>query len=117
MGSGDDVLGVDEGTTAGVNRLLGVLLQDGHMPGILAELTVSINVNGILDATGDASGVPHATTAELLGWSLRAEGTTAADLVDAAGLLNRTIAIVSTLKETANIRVSFKLTTYTVGDG
>lgn len=106
MGSGDDVLGIDEGATAGVNRFLGVLLQDGHMPGILAELTVSIDVNRVLDATGDASSVPHATASELLGRSLRAEGTTAADLVDAAGLLNRTVAIVSSLKETARIRVS-----------
>jgi len=65
MGSGDNVLGIDESTTAGVDRLLGVLLQNGHMPGVLAELTVSIHVDGVLDAAGDSGGVPHSTTTEL----------------------------------------------------
>jgi len=97
MGSGDNVLGIDEGATAGVDRLLGVLLQNGHMPGVLAELTVSIHVDGVLDATGDTGGVPHSTATELLGRSLGTQGTTAADLVDAAGFLHRSVTIIGAL--------------------
>jgi len=66
MGSGDNVLGIDESTTAGVDRLLGVLLQNGHMPWVLAELTVSIHVDGVLDATGDSGGVPHNGSAQFI---------------------------------------------------
>lgn len=100
MGRRDDVLGIDEGAAAGVDRLLGVLLQDGHVPGILAELTVSIDVDGILDAASDAGGIPYsaATQLLLLGRSLRTQGSTAADLVDTTGLLHGTVAIVSALK-------------------
>lgn len=98
MGSGNDVLGIDERATAGVDRLLGILLQNGHMPGILAELTVSINVDGILDATGDTSGVPHSTTTKLLGRSLGTQWTTAADFVDTAGLFHGSVSIIGTLE-------------------
>lgn len=99
MGSGDDVLGIDEGATAGIDGFLGILLQNGHMPGIFAELTVTININGILDAASDAGSVADTTTSQLLGRSLWTQWATAANLVDAAGLLHGTVAIVSALEE------------------
>lgn len=99
MGSGDDVLGIDEGATAGIDRFLGILLQNGHMPGIFTELTVTINIDGILDAASDARSVADTTTSQLLGRSLRTQWATAANLVDAAGLLYGTVAIVSALEE------------------
>lgn len=93
------MLGINESAAAGIDRFLGILLQDGHMPGILAEFTVAIDVNGVLNATSDAGSIPDTTTSQLLRRSLRAQWTTAADLVDAAGLLHGTIAIVSALQE------------------
>lgn len=93
------MLGVDEGATAGVDRLLGILLQYGHMPGIFTEFTVAIDINWILDATCYAGSVPYTTTSQLLlRWCLWAQWAAAADLVDAAGLLNRTVAVVSALQ-------------------
>lgn len=45
---------VDEGATAHVHTLVGVLLEDGHLPGVLAELGVAVHVDGVLDAAVDA---------------------------------------------------------------
>lgn len=99
MGSGDDVLGIDQGATAGVDRFLGILLQNGHVPGIFAELTVTVDIDGILDATGNAGSVAGTTTTQLLGRGLWTQWATAANLVDAAGLLHGTVAIVGALDE------------------
>lgn len=99
MGSGDDVLGIDKGATASVDRFLGILLQNGHMPGIFAKLTVTINVDGVLDAASDAGSIADTTTSQLLGRSLWTQWATAANLVDAAGLFHGTVAIVSALEE------------------
>lgn len=99
MGSGDDVLGIDEGATAGIDRFLGILLENGHMPGIFAEFAVTIDIDRILDATSNAGSIAGTTTTQLLGRSLWTQRTTAADLIDAAGLLHGTIAIVSALEE------------------
>lgn len=99
MGRRDDVLGINESAAASIDRFLGILLEDGHMPGILAELTVTIDIDGILDAARDAGGIPYATTSQLLlGRTLGAQWTTTADLVDATGLLHRTVAIVGALQ-------------------
>jgi len=98
MGSRDDVLGIDEGATAGINRFLGILLQNSHMPGIFTKLTVAIDIDWILDASCDASCIPSSATSQLLRRSLWTQRTTAANLIDAASLLHRTIAIISTLQ-------------------
>lgn len=65
MGRRQNVLRIDEGAATNVHRLLRVLLQDGHLPGILAELAVTVDVRRILDATGDAVRVATAALAGL----------------------------------------------------
>lgn len=65
MGRGDDVLIVDQSTSADVNRFLGVLLQDGNLPWVFTELAVTVDVDRILDATVDALRVADATLAQV----------------------------------------------------
>lgn len=60
----DDVIGVDQSSSAHVDRLLRVLLQDGRLPRILSELAVAIDVRWILDSTVDSLGVSDAALLE-----------------------------------------------------
>lgn len=77
MRGGDDVEGIDQCTAAHVNRLLWILLQNGHLPWIFAEFAVAINVDRSLDAAGDSLRVSLAA----LAWrNVRTRWTTAAHL-------------------------------------
>ena len=49
MGGCEDVEWVDQGSSADVNAFLGVLLQNGHLPGILAWSPIRLPLINVLD--------------------------------------------------------------------
>lgn len=82
MGSGDDVKMIDESASANVDAFLGVFFEDGHLPGVLSELAVALDVNRVFDSSVDAMGVAGTTLVELIeSWvgNLRSDRLAAAD--------------------------------------
>lgn len=65
MGGSENMQGVDQGTTTHIHALLGVLLQYGYLPRVLAKFRVSINVNRVLDASVDALRVPGSASVSI----------------------------------------------------
>lgn len=89
MRSSQNMQMINEGPAANVHRLFGILLQNGHLPRVLSELTVTIDVHWVLDATGDAVGVASSALSGIADWRLL-EGSlrsSAADLIGRATLL------------------------------
>lgn len=66
MSGGDDVIVVNQGSTAHVHRFLRILLQDCRLPWVLAELGVTVDVARILDSSVDALSIADAASVELL---------------------------------------------------
>lgn len=66
MSSCKNVLMINQSTTAYVNRFFWILLQYSYLPWIFSEFTVTINVNGILDASGNPLGIAATTLTKVL---------------------------------------------------
>lgn len=84
MGSGDHVLRVDQSATTSVHRLLGVLLQNGRLPRILAELTVAIDVHWGLHTTIHSLRVPGSALAQRRWWGIGTVWPTTAHMTRSA---------------------------------
>lgn len=66
MSSCNDVTSINQSSTANVNRLLRILLQDSRLPWILSELAVAIDVRWILDSPVDSLRVSDSALLELV---------------------------------------------------
>lgn len=66
MGCCDDVIGINQSSTANVDGFLWVLLQDSCLPWIFSKFRVTVNVRRILDSSVDALSVSDSTTFDLL---------------------------------------------------
>lgn len=97
MGGRDDVLMIDESATANINRFLWILLQNRYLPWILSEFTVTIDVNGCLNATSNSISV-SATALSCLGLDGGGTGGTTAAHMSGTTLL-RYLIVGLTLKK------------------
>lgn len=105
MRSSHYVQAIDKGASAHVNRFLGVLLQNGHLPRILSELAVPIDVGRSLDSAINSLGMSDTTLA--LVSSLRAQGAATADLAPSTLLmLGRTAEVALTLENVIKERLA-----------
>lgn len=86
MSRGDYVQRVNEGATADVDALFGVFFQDGYLPRVLAELRVTIHVNGVLDTTVNALRMSGTAGVLVYCWSWRSERSATANVTGSAGL-------------------------------
>lgn len=61
MGSGYNMQMINECSSADIDRFLGVLLENGHLPWVLSELTVSIHIHWVLYPAVDSLRVAATT--------------------------------------------------------
>lgn len=87
MSGSDDVLVINQSASASVDGLLGILLQNGRLPGVLAELTVSIHIDGSLNSPIDSLSVSGSTLAQRSWWRTRTVGSATTHVTRSALLL------------------------------
>lgn len=82
MGGCDNMRRIYQSSTTNIHTFFGILFQDGYLPGVLSELTISIDVNRIFDASVNALRMPRAalTVVSSQRRHVGAKGPSAADM-------------------------------------